>query len=400
MSTVLRTLAVSLALVTAAAPEALAQQAYLPPTFTVTAPPGWSLTPALGASQTYDDNVTLTGPNGASVGDFVNVLNPSAELNYNGPRGQLAARYDGAFLLYRSSTTLNTYEQRASLAAKRKLSTRTAFFINGGASAAPTTELLQLTAVPYTRTGSRTEDVRAGIESAISKRLSIVADVHAEGVQFDENPLLANLLLGGASVGAGFVLRERLSELTTLTGDYDGQRADIGQRHDIFIIQNATVGLERLLTKTTRIFGAIGVARLDASTVGAAKTGPSYRFGLSRDLRSSVVDVLLNRSYVPSWSFGGSTQNDEVTVRLRVPLSRRLYTQSLASWRRDEPLVDILLPLKSLWVQGSVGYTARSWVRIEGYYLGTWQTVSAPGALLSHNQIGFQVTAGKPVRLR
>jgi hypothetical protein len=47
-----------------------------------------------------------------------------------------------------------------------------------------------------------------------------------------------------------------------------------------------------------------------------------------------------------------------------------------------------------------VGYTAGSWMRIEGYYLGTRQTVVAPDDLLTHNQIGFQVIASKPVRLR
>jgi uncharacterized protein (PEP-CTERM system associated) len=140
MSTLFRALAVSLVLAAVASPAAAGQQGFTSsPDITVTPPPGWSLTPAMGVLQTWDDNVTLKGPGDNPVRDVVNVANPRAELNYNGPRGQLAARYDGAFLLYRSSTTLNSYEQHGSLAAKRKLSTRTVFFINGGASVAPTT---------------------------------------------------------------------------------------------------------------------------------------------------------------------------------------------------------------------------------------------------------------------
>jgi len=400
MSAVLRALAVSLALAIVARPAAAGQQGYTSPDITLTPPPGWSLTPALGASQTWDDNVTLKGPGDNPVSDVVNVINPRAELNYLGPHGQLAARYDGAFLRYRSSTTLDSYEQHASLGAKRRLSTHTALFFSGGASVAPTTELLQLTAVPYVRTGSRTEDAKIGVESALSKRLTIVADVHGQEVHFDDNAPFANLLLGGTDFGGGVSLRDRLSEKTTMTAEYDGQRANIGQRHDIFVIQNATIGLERQLTGKTRIGGAIGVARLDAPSFGPPKTGPSYRLELSRDLRSSVVDVLLFRSYVPSWSFGGTTQNEEATVRLRVPLSRRLYTQTLVSWRKDDPLVEITPPLKSLWIQATVGYAAGSWMRIEGYYLGTKQTVIAPDELLTHNQIGLQVIASKPVRLR
>ena len=401
MSALLRALAVSLALVIAAASAAAGQQGYIAPIATAVAvPPGWSLTPSLGLSQTYDDNVTLQGPASNPVGELVNVVNPGAALNYTGQRGQLSARYDGSFLFYRSSTSLNSYAQSGTLSAKRRLSSRTSFFVNGSASAAPTTELVQLTAVPYVRVGSRTADVRAGVESAISKRMSIVVDVHGQGVHFDNNAALTGLLLAGSSIGGDVSLRERLTEKMTLTGDYNGTRAEIGDRSDTFVVQNAMVGVERLLTKTMRISGAVGVARLDAPLFGPPKTGPSYRFTLSRDLGRSVVDVLFSQSYVPSWSFGGTTQNDEVTLRLRVPLARRLYTQSLVSWRKDDPLVENTPGLKSLWIQATVGYTARSWVRIEGYYLGTQQTFVTNDALLHHNQIGFQVVATKPVRLR
>src|SRR5262249_24618264 len=151
------------------------------------------------------------------------------------------------------------------------------------------------------------------------------------------------------------------------------------------------------LTKTLRVSGAVGVARLDTPSLGPSKTGPSYRVALARDLGRSVLDVSLSQSYVPSWSFGGTTQNQEATGRLRVPFARRFYVQSLVSWRRDEALIETTPPLKSLWIQGTVGYTARSWMRIEGYYFGTEQTEGAPDAMLHHNQIGFQVVASKPV---
>src|SRR5215470_8854415 len=111
MSAVFRTLAVLFAIAIVAGPAA-AQPGYLAPT--LAAPPGWSLVPSLGASQTYDDNVTLLGTGGTQVSDLINALNPSAALNYNGSRAQLAARYDGSFLLYRSSTSLDSYAQNGS----------------------------------------------------------------------------------------------------------------------------------------------------------------------------------------------------------------------------------------------------------------------------------------------
>src|SRR5262245_15188267 len=206
MSAVLRALAVSLALAILAGPAA-AQTGYTSPEITVTPPPGWSLTPALGVSQTWDDNVTLKGPGDTPISDVINVFTPRAELNYMGPKGSLAARYDGAFLRYRSSTTLDSYEQHGSMGGKRRLSKNTALFFNGGASVAPTTQLVNLTAVPYVRAGTRTEDAKVGVESVLSKRLSISADVHGQEVHFDDNAPFANLLLGGRSLGVGFSIR-------------------------------------------------------------------------------------------------------------------------------------------------------------------------------------------------
>src|SRR3977135_1736391 len=103
MSVFFRALSVLLALAMSAG-RAAGQQAYASPDLAATPPPGWSLPPAMGVSQTWDDHVTLKGPGDNPVRDMINVVNPRAELNFNGKRGQLAARYDGAFLLYRSST--------------------------------------------------------------------------------------------------------------------------------------------------------------------------------------------------------------------------------------------------------------------------------------------------------
>jgi hypothetical protein len=78
MSALFRTLVVSLALAVVAS-AAAGQQGYTSPDIMVTPPPGWSLTPAMGASQTWDDNVTLKGPGDSPVSDIINVVNPRAE---------------------------------------------------------------------------------------------------------------------------------------------------------------------------------------------------------------------------------------------------------------------------------------------------------------------------------
>ena len=83
MSVFFRALSVSLALAISAS-RAAGQQSSASPDIMVTPPPGWSLTPAMGVSQTWDDNVTLKGHGDNPVSDMINVVNPRAELNFTG----------------------------------------------------------------------------------------------------------------------------------------------------------------------------------------------------------------------------------------------------------------------------------------------------------------------------
>jgi hypothetical protein len=142
------------------------------------------------------------------------------------------------------------------------------------------------------------------------------------------------------------------------------------------------------------------VSRLAVTEFSAAQTGPAWRLGLTRQLRAAAIDLLYNRSFVPSYGFGGTTQNEEATARLRVPFGRRVYSTSALSWRRNEPLITGDLPLSSYWIEGTVGYAATPWVRLEAFYSGTQQTIDRPGGTLNRNRIGFQVTTAKPVRVQ
>ncbi len=93
-------------------------------------------------------------------------------------------------------------------------------------------------------------------------------------------------------------------------------------------------------------------------------------------------------------------QNEEATARLRLPLARRVYTSTAVSWRRNDPLLDGELPLRSLWIEGTIGYAVTPWVHVEAFYGGTHQTIDRPGGVLDRNRIGFQVITAKPVRIR
>jgi hypothetical protein len=92
-------------------------------------------------------------------------------------------------------------------------------------------------------------------------------------------------------------------------------------------------------------------------------------------------------------------QNEEATARLRFPVSRRVSASSAVSWRRDDPLTLGELPLRTYWIEGTVAYAATPWVRIEGYFAGTHQTIQRAGGVLDRNRAGIQVVTAKPVRV-
>jgi hypothetical protein len=58
------------------------------------------------------------------------------------------------------------------------------------------------------------------------------------------------------------------------------------------------------------------------------------------------------------------------------------------------------LPLRSFWLEGTLGYAATPWVRLEAFYAGTRQAIDRPGGTLDRSRIGFQVTTAKPVRVQ
>jgi hypothetical protein len=364
------------------------------------APPGWSFVPMLGAGTSWDDNVLIRGRGDSAPGDVVSVLNPRGTLDFNGGHGQLSATYDGAILLYRDLNQLNSYDQHSSFFGRRLISRHVALFVRNSAAAVPTTQLEQLVAVPFVRTGSRLEDLRTGIEAAFTKRTSMVVSYDFQWVNFDQSAPGAENLLGGHSHGATLTLRHVLDKRLALTGDYDLQLATLSGGAQTFGVQNGWAGAEYKLSEQTLVFGAGGVSRLAVSEFAENRTGPAWRLGVTHIVRKANVDLLYSRSFIPTFGFGGTMQNEELTGRLRLPLGRRLYTTSSLSWRRDDPLTSGELPLRTYWIEGSVGYAASPWVHVEAFYAGTHQTIDQPGGVLDDNRIGIQVTTAKPLRIR
>src|SRR6185437_6789022 len=61
--------------------------------------PGWTLTPTVGVSETYDSNVSLFGVGTtAPTADYIASVFPGADLSYGGRHTRLSMGYFGSFL--------------------------------------------------------------------------------------------------------------------------------------------------------------------------------------------------------------------------------------------------------------------------------------------------------------
>jgi hypothetical protein len=366
------------------------------------APPasGWVLTPTLVFSTSRDDNVLARGVNDSPQADLLNVVNPRAALDFTGRRTQFSGTYDGAVLLYRNLDTLNSYDQHGGVRGSYRLSPHVSMFGASTIALSPTTDSLQLAGVPFVRTGSSLKDLSGGVNAAFTKRTSMVADAEFQWVHFDDTRPVDLLLRGGHSQGGSVTLKHRLSARTTVTGDYSMDRALVANGQAEFHVQNSSVGFEHRLSDRFQVFAAGGVSHLGLTTFGPARTGASYRAGLTSQLRLVNVDVSYNRSFVPSFGFGGTMQNQDFTTQLQATPTRRTSVQSTFSWRRNDPLTIGELSLHTFWMQVSGGYAIQPWARIEGFYGALSNTIDRPGGMVDRTRFGVQIVTAKPIRIR
>jgi hypothetical protein len=361
-------------------------------------PPGWSITPRVSTSAAYDDNVLIQGRGDTLASDLNTAVTPGGSLDYVGKLGSFSASYAGSVQLYRDFSSLNSYDQSMNVSARRRLSPHLLLFGQQSYSRTPTTELPALAGIPFLRIGARIADLRGGVEASPSKRLSLAASYNFQWISFDKDPIAGVSLLGGHSNGGSAGIKYQISTRTTLTADYDLQRASIITGTQ-FTVQNSWAGADYRLTENSHAYGAFGIARLDAADLGTGKTSPAWRTGYARRFESAAVDVSYARSFVPSYGGGGTLSNEDLTSSLHVPFGRRTYAEGTFSWRRNEPLVAGDQPLTSVWVGGLFGYAVQPWLRVEGFYGGTHQSIDRPGGRLDRHRIGVQVVTAKPVRI-
>ena len=86
--------------------------------------PGWVFTPTMVLGGMWDSNVTVRNQGNPLLQEWVGIVNPRGELDYNGRQLRFNTGYSGALEAYRHVSELNRYEQKARVSTQYRASAR------------------------------------------------------------------------------------------------------------------------------------------------------------------------------------------------------------------------------------------------------------------------------------
>jgi hypothetical protein len=364
--------------------------------------PGWSVTPSVAAGAVYDSNVALANApasTGRTQSDRLLLVQPSAELEFVSPRTQFSSGYSGSLRRYVEFEQLNSFDQSAHISLRRLASKHVTVSVSEDYAQAPTTDELELNGVPFLRTGSRRNVVSGRVEARLSKFTDVGFSADHNRVSF-ERPGVR--LTGGRVTGGHFDLNRRLRERLSVGAEYSIRFAEFGEavtREVVFHDAGGTVRY-RVLERTS-IGGAAGIAYLDERTLGETRRGPYVRANVTQHTEHATFGASFDRTFVPSFGFGGSSRSEEVRGFVRMPIPQnRMYVQSSASWRKTEPFVLGGPLLETTTVRSTFGYAVARYVRLEVFHALTRQDSGVPGGDVNRNRIGTQVVILQPMRIQ
>jgi hypothetical protein len=372
------------------------------------AAPGWVFTPAISVAESWDTNVLLATEGNERTGDFLTAITPRGALGYRGRRTTFHLDYRGAYQLYQELTELNAFDQRANAAYTFRISPTVSIFARNGLSKSPTTDDIDVPGVRFRRQGVLLNDMRSGVEARLNRRTTATAAYAFQWVEFDEEDVMVTvdgLRRGGHAHGGSGQVDYLLMPRVTLGGEFDMRHATVDETRE-FDVQNmlATVGWR--LSERMELSGGAGYAWLATSQTGERHGAPAFRVSLTGSGRQLAWNVGYRRSFLPSFGFGGTFQNQEFNAGVLAPLTRRVDLSGSLAVRENDPLAaaDQLAPenlgLRSVYLRSSVSYLATRWMRIEGYYTAAFQNSQRPGGEVNRSRAGVQVVTSTRMRIR
>jgi hypothetical protein len=366
---------------------------------------GWTFTPGVVFGGAWDSNVTVQSKGDPITAEWVGLVSPRGELDYNGAKTRFNIGYSGSLEAYRRLNELNRYEQRGRMELRRRMSPRLSAYARGGLLATPTTDRLELDAgtLPFVDIGSQMITAATGLQLALGPRTQFDASYRFQDVRFDEeDPRTFDLLRGGYSHTPMLLLMHAVSQRLSLGGSWQYQHARVGDGLETFDLQTASAELAFRLTESTVAAGGGGVSYMHASTADQTSTGPAFHASLQHQHGPVTLSARYEKAFTPVYTFGGVTQNQNLSGSARVAFAgSRGHLSGSVSHGRTDPVEEIGLGFRtdSLHYTGSVGYQLTRWLRTEAFYTGSQQTSSAR-ADVDRARIGVQFVTFKPVRIQ
>jgi hypothetical protein len=399
MTRMLRRIALAAAAVLVAVAPAAAQDQ--PSEFESWQVPGWTFTPGVVLGTLYDSNVAIAfpqAPGARTASDSLFQMEPFGQLEYLSPRTSFFSGYRGFLRRYFTYRDLDSVDQRGYLSLRERLTRRVTFFFNDSFLQVPTTDQLELNGVPFQRTGSRYNAFAGGIEARLTRSTDFNARYDLTWVDFQRKD---TLLTGGTVNGVHLDVSHHFTERATLGAEYGIRLAALDRNTRLLTFQETGLVARYRTGPDTSVEIAGGLAHLLDRGRDTSRSGPYVRAGLMHRARRATIGIDYERSYVPSFVFGGTNQSQEARGYIQMPLSRnRFYVQESAAWRRTDPFLSQELPLDSIWLHSVVGYALQRWFRVEAYHAFTRQDTRLAGGQINRNMIGVQFVVSQPVRIQ
>ena len=366
--------------------------------------PGLTFTPSIAVGGLWDSNVGVAGNRGfgqKTERDVLFTLEPQGLLEFRNNRTEFAGGFKGYLRRYVEIDELNGFDQRLFLSFQRMATKRLMVFARNEYADVPTTDEVPLNGIPFSRTGSLSNRFATGIELRLSKYDDLALRYDNTWVSFDNE---STFLRGGILHEVRVDYDRRLSERVKVGSEYRLRRAVINNAlniEDVMWFHDIGGTVEYALGPHLTLHGAGGYSVL-RDPITRDRSAPYLRGELTRDTERMKAGFFYQRSFAPSFGFGGSTESQELRGYVHMPISRnRFYVHSTAGWSRTDPLERLAdLELDTFTADSTVGYSLSRAFRLEGFYIYTRQDSRITGGEVNRHRTGAQFVISQPVRIR
>jgi hypothetical protein len=368
--------------------------------------PGWFFTPGVVIGALWDSNVTVSSAGNPQIPEWVGLVNPRGEIDFNGRHTHVNGGYSGALEKYRRFDELQRYEQHARFQLRQEVSPRLKIGTSASFSAVPTTDRLDIAIanVPFTDVGSQVFDAGGEFTFSMSEKTHVSGLYRFDHVAFDSKVagVNADYLFGGHSHETGLRIGRSLTSRLSVGTGWDYQYSDLREGRQISNVNTVDADVSYRAGRGTTVSGGAGASHLTIRDTGLSTWGPALRASIEQRVgRGGLVGARYERSFTPSYTVSGMNADQSMGLNANVPVGRgRSYVTGSLSYGRTRPVKELGFgfELDSVFTYAGVGYHLNRWLQAEAFFSEMHQTSTA---LLDVNRtrIGIQFITGKPLRI-